>query len=168
MTEEVTVIALGSNLGDRLAHLRWGARALENLGEVTGRSSLYETEPVGGPSGQDAYLNAIVLLKPSEAYAEPHTLLAGLLGLEQNRGRERRERWGPRTLDLDLLTFGSRVLESPDLTLPHPHMMERAFVLVPLCEVAPTFVRPVTGEEASVVLEGLDLSGIQKTQLSWG
>ena len=135
MTEEVAVIALGSNLGDCLAHLRWGARSLEDLGKVTGRSSLYETEPVGGPSGQDAYLNAVVLLEPSAAYAEPHALLKTLLGLEQQRGRERIERWGPRTLDLDLLTVGSRVLDSPKLTLPHPHMMTRSFVLVPLCEV---------------------------------
>ena len=65
MTKEVAVIALGSNLGDRLAHLRWGARALEHLGEVTGRSSLYETEPVGGPEGQNPYLNAVVLLRPA-------------------------------------------------------------------------------------------------------
>ena len=167
MNEEVAVIALGSNLGDRLAHLRWGARALEDLGEVTGRSSLYETDPVGGPSGQEAYLNAVVLLKPSEAYADPNVLLKKLLGLEQKRGRERRERWGPRILDMDLLTFGSRVLESPDLTLPHPRMMERAFVLVPLCEVAPDFVHPVSGQKACEGLEGLETTGVRRTPLVW-
>ena len=167
MSEEVAVIALGSNLGDRLAHLRWGARALETLGEVTGRSSLYETDPVGGPSGQDTYLNAVVLLRPNEAYAEPHTLLAGLLRLEQKRGRERSERWAPRTLDLDLLTFGDRIMKSPDLTLPHPRMMARAFVLVPLCEVAPDFVHPVSGQKACEVLGGLETEGIRKTSLVW-
>ena len=167
MTEEVAVIALGSNLGDRLAHLRWGARALETLGEIVGRSSLYETDPVGGPNGQEAYLNAVVLLQPNEAYADPYVLLKKLLGREQKRGRERRERWGARTLDLDLLTFGSRVLESPDLTLPHPRTMERAFVLVPLCEVAPAFVHPVSGQKACEALEGLETSGVRKTSFDW-
>lgn len=164
---DTAFIALGSNLDVPLEQLRRAARALEALGEVVARSSLYKTTPVGGPAGQAAYLNAVVRLKPRDIYQEPEVLLEALLALEQAQGRERRERWGPRTLDLDLLTFGDKVFQNAKLTLPHPHMLERAFVLEPLCEIAPDFRYPATGENVCKILAHLDRSGVRKTSDDW-
>ena len=164
---DAALIALGSNLDDPLEQLKKAARALEALGEVAARSSLYKTAPVGGPAGQAAYLNAVVRLEPHASYRDPETLLKALLGLEQAQGRERRERWGPRTLDLDLLVVGDRVVQSPTLTLPHPRMWERAFVLEPLCEIAPGFRHPVTNENVCERLAHLDRSGVHKTSDEW-
>ena len=134
-----------------------------------GSSSLYQTAPVGGPGDQPDYLNAVVALRPKTL--KPEALLEQLLGLETQRGRERHVRWGARTLDLDLLTFGQEVRESEFLTLPHPRMMERAFVLAPLCEVvrevAPDWRHPVTGEHACKVLVRLSGEGVTRTDLSW-
>ena len=160
---------MGSNLGEPLEHLRWARRNLASLGEVVGSSSLYQTTPVGGPEGQPDYLNAVVALEPETP--EPEALLEQLLGLESQRGRERNERWGARTLDLDLLTFAREVRESEFLTLPHPRMMERAFVLAPLCEVvrevAPLWRHPTTGERACDVLTSLSDKGVIRTNLRW-
>ena len=125
-------LALGSNLGDRLANLR---RAVELLDATPGvdvmRSSrVYETEPVGPP--QPAYLNAVVEV---ETELEPHQLLAAAQAVEEALGRVRAERWGPRTIDVDVLTYDERTVDEPDLTVPHPRMHERGFVLVPLGEL---------------------------------
>ena len=132
-------------------------------------SSLWQTAPVGGPKGQPDYLNAVMALRPRTS--DPEALLEQLLGLESQRGRERNERWGARTLDLDLLTFGQEVRASAFLTLPHPRMMERAFVLAPLCEVvrevAPNWRHPVTGENAREVLEQVSGEGVTRTELTW-
>lgn len=166
MTDEA-FIALGSSLNDPLEQLRGAARALASLGETTARSSLYETAPVGGPPGQAPYFNAVVSLKLKPIYQDPEALLEALLALEKRQGRVRRERWGPRTLDLDLLTLGGHVVQSPTLTLPHPRMLERAFVLEPLCEIAPDFRHPVTGETICTMLARLDRSGVCKTSSSW-
>lgn len=137
------------------------------MGRVAGRSSLYRTEPVGGPPGQPSYLNAVVALEPKAPYAEPRGLLAALLALEARHGRERRERWAERTLDLDILAFGERVLSSEGLELPHPRMMERAFVLAPLCELAPNWAHPVTRRRACEALERLPAYGVERTDLAW-
>ena len=158
-------IALGSNLGNPLEHLRQAQRGLTALGEIMGASSLYQTAPVGGPPGQEDYLNAVVALKP--AVNDPQGLLAELLGLEARQGRVRNVRWAARTLDLDLLAWGDRVLETPELTLPHPRLLERAFVLAPLCDVAPDWRHPVTGELAATVLTRLGVSDVTCTTLSW-
>ncbi len=158
-------IALGSNLYDPPAQLRRARRALGALGEITGASSLYRTLPLGGPPGQEDYLNAVIALKP--VTHDPHGLLAEILGLEADQGRTRRVRWAARTLDLDLLAWGDRVLNTPSLTLPHPRLLERAFVLAPLCDLAPAWRHPVTGEVACTRLAGLDVSGITRTALSW-
>lgn len=163
---ETAFIALGGNLNDPLEQLRGAARALASLGDITARSSLYKTAPVGGPPGQAPYFNAVVSLKPN-LYQDPEALLEALLALEKRQGRVRRERWGPRTLDLDLLILGAHVVQSPKLTLPHPRMLERAFVLEPLCEIAPNLRHPVTGKIICSALARLDRSGVCKTSSPW-
>lgn len=126
-------IGLGSNLGDRLGLLRMGLDGLRRAGTLLAVSSLYETAPVGGPE-QDPYLNAVGLIET--ALSAPD-LLAHLQGIEAQAGRVRRERWGPRTLDLDLVVYDELAVDSPDLELPHPRAHERKFVLAPLVEVWP-------------------------------
>ena len=139
-------VALGSNLGDRAAQLV-GARAALDASETTrvvAASRIWETDPVG-PSGQGPYLNAVVAL---DARMEPRALLERLLEIEREAGRDRGAepvRWGPRVLDLDLLLFGALRLEEPGLTIPHPRLHERSFVLEPLCEIAADLVHPSTG-----------------------
>lgn len=160
-------IALGSNLGEPLRYLRWAATALAELGEIEARSSLYQTVPVGGPPGQPDYLNAVMALKPAPEFDDPETLLMRLLELELEQGRERRLRWAARTLDLDLLDVAGVIYESDVLTLPHPRMLERAFVLAPLCEIAPQWRHPLTKELACEVLQRLSAEGIERTKLSW-
>lgn len=133
------VLALGSNLGDRLAHLQAAARALAGLVPLRA-SGIWETAPVGGPE-QGRYLNAVVVLAPSPALpADPLALLDLTQSLELMRGRERHERWGPRTLDIDIVAAGSGRLATDRLVLPHPRAAERAFVLLPWLEVEPDAV----------------------------
>jgi 2-amino-4-hydroxy-6-hydroxymethyldihydropteridine diphosphokinase len=131
-------VGLGSNLGDRAAHVAAGVSALAGAGVVVAVSSLYETAPIGGPE-QGPYLNAVAVV---DTDLTPHELLA--LGLEAERaaGRERRERWGPRPLDVDILLFGDQEIATSDLTIPHPRMTERRFVLEPLLEVWPDAALP--------------------------
>ncbi|HVR32161.1 MAG TPA: 2-amino-4-hydroxy-6-hydroxymethyldihydropteridine diphosphokinase [Acidimicrobiia bacterium] len=126
-------VALGSNLGDRLQQLRTAVAGLRRLGDVVDTSSLYETDPVGGPA-QGRYLNAVVLL---ETALDPEALLQELHRLEGDSDRTRDVRWGPRTLDLDLITYGDRRISQPLLVVPHPRAHERRFVLAPMLEVAP-------------------------------
>jgi 2-amino-4-hydroxy-6-hydroxymethyldihydropteridine diphosphokinase len=124
-------LGLGSNLGDRRAHLR---EAVAALPDVVAVSPVYETSPVGGPEGQGPYLNCVVELQTE---LEPRELLAVAQRLEAAAGRERKERWGPRTLDVDVLLVDDLTVEEPDLVVPHPRMWERRFVLVPLADLAP-------------------------------
>lgn len=131
MTE--VAVGLGSNEGDRRARLREAVAGLGELGRLVAVSPLYETAPIGGPE-QDPHLNAVVIL---ETPLEPGELLEGLLALERRAGRERRVRWGPRTLDLDLLLYGDEELEEDGLSVPHPRMIERRFVLRPLLDLRP-------------------------------
>jgi 2-amino-4-hydroxy-6-hydroxymethyldihydropteridine diphosphokinase len=140
----ISYIALGSNLGDRLEHLRSGAQLLEaHQGiRITGKSRIFETEPVGGPDNQGAYLNAVVRLKSRFTARD---LLNILLETELQRGRVRNERWGPRTLDLDLLIHGSETIDEPGLIVPHPRLHERAFVLDPLADLAADLEIPGLG-----------------------
>jgi pantoate--beta-alanine ligase len=138
------LLALGSNLGDRAATLD---QAVELLRQVAGVTVLrvsrwHEADPVGGPSGQGAYLNGAALL---ETTLEPGALLAELQRIENQLGRVRTERWGPRTLDLDLLLYDALVMSSVSLTIPHPRMSERRFVLLPAAEIAPDMIHPVSG-----------------------
>lgn len=137
-------IALGSNLGDRAQHI---AAALAALAAIPGAtllasSPLYETAPVG-PIPQGPYLNAAALI---ETALSPRSLLGHLQSIERSRSRSRatEQRWGPRTLDLDLLIFGDQTGDQPGLTLPHPRLRERAFVLVPLAAIAPDLPIPAS------------------------
>lgn len=147
--------------------LRRAAAELDAQGTVVRRSRLWRTEPVGGPRGQPAYLNAVVALRPDAAHADPHLLLRALHEIEARYGRRRRLRWAPRLLDLDLLALGEEVRAEQGLTLPHPRMMERAFVLVPLLEVAPAWRHPGTGVSAATALAGLDRSGVRPAGVGW-
>jgi 2-amino-4-hydroxy-6-hydroxymethyldihydropteridine diphosphokinase len=124
-------VALGSNLGDRWALLRGG---LAQLPDVVAVSPVYETVPVGGPAGQGPYLNLVAELRTA---ATPRELLGVAQRAEAAAGRARKERWGPRTLDVDILLVGDLVVDEPDLQVPHPRMWERGFVLVPLADLAP-------------------------------
>ena len=127
-------LGLGSNVGDRRRNL---LDAVESLAGRVGVSQVYETEPVGGPSGQDPYLNCVVELSTR---LSPRELLGVCHRLESAAGRVRNERWGPRTLDVDVLLVGDLVVDEPDLTIPHPRMWDRRFVLAPLAELAPELV----------------------------
>jgi 2-amino-4-hydroxy-6-hydroxymethyldihydropteridine diphosphokinase len=125
VTTEVAYVALGSNLGDREAHLSFARQALAELPEtrLLAESSIEETEPLGGLA-QPRYLNQMVAL---ETALEPETLLKHLQSIERAAGRVRVERWASRTLDLDIVRFGSRVIRDPALTIPHPGLADRAF-----------------------------------------
>ena len=139
-------LALGSNLGDRLANLQGAVDGLAATDGITlvALSAVYETDPVGGPV-QDDFLNAVVEVTTT---LEPHDLLAVCGRLEQAAHRVRIERWGPRTLDVDVLLIDDLTIDTPDLEVPHPRMWERTFVLAPLHDVAPDLVdRPVGGWE---------------------
>lgn len=123
-------LGLGSNLGDRWEHLR---EAVASLDDVVAVSDVYETEPIGGPD-QGAFLNLVVELDTDRT---PRELLAVCHRLESAAGRVRQERWGPRTLDVDVLWVDDRTVAEPDLIVPHPRLFERRFVLEPLAQLAP-------------------------------
>lgn len=133
-------IGLGSNLGDRLATLQ---RAVDLLAErgvrVTAASRVWETEPVGGPEGQPPYLNAVVR---AETTADPAAVLEAAHAVEAGLGRTRDVHWGPRTIDIDLLLAGDMVSNDPAITIPHPRLAERAFVVLPLLELDPDPILP--------------------------
>jgi 2-amino-4-hydroxy-6-hydroxymethyldihydropteridine diphosphokinase len=155
-------IALGSNLGDSRTILDNATQILAQTIGITlkAQSSWYQTAPVGPP--QPDYLNGCALL---EVQLTPQELLETLLKIEVQFGRVRQERWGPRTLDLDLLLFDDLILETPSLQLPHPRMIERAFVLVPLAEIAPNWVEPVSGKAIAQLVQGVDCSGVRRVSI---
>jgi 2-amino-4-hydroxy-6-hydroxymethyldihydropteridine diphosphokinase len=144
------VIGLGSNLGDRRALLARAVRELHDLGEVSRISALYETQPVGPP--QPMFLKAAVALKPG---LEPLALLDGLLAIELRLGRVRQERWGPRSIDLDILWTDGGIFEDSRLQVPHPELRRRAFALRPLLDVAAAATDPRDGTPYRVVLAAL-------------
>lgn len=147
-------LGIGSNLGDRLASLQSAVDGLAVAGvAVAAVSAVYETEPVGGPE-QPSYLNAVVAVDTELSARE---LLAIAQDLERAAERVRAERWGPRTLDVDLLVVGDEHVTEPDLEVPHPRMWERGFVMVPLAELAPELARGGTAEWAGVHRTDLSL-----------
>lgn len=129
-------LGLGSNLGDRVAYLH---AAVASLPDLHALSPVYESEPVGGPDEQGPYLNLVAELHTS---LHPRELLEVGRALETEAGRVRRERWGPRTLDIDVLWVEGQEVDEPDLQVPHPRLRERRFVLAPLAELAPDLVTP--------------------------
>jgi 2-amino-4-hydroxy-6-hydroxymethyldihydropteridine diphosphokinase len=157
------VIGLGANLGQRGETLAAAARAIAELGRISAVSSLYQTAPVGGPPQPD-FLNAAVRL---EYVGDPLALLEALLAIEQHFGRERRERWGPRVLDLDLLWIDGVQVRTATLEVPHPRLAERTFALDPLLDVCPTATDPHTGRPYRAVRAELSDDGIQRLEQVW-
>ncbi|GAB4226069.1 MAG: 2-amino-4-hydroxy-6-hydroxymethyldihydropteridine diphosphokinase [Acidobacteriota bacterium] len=158
------VLALGSNLGDRRDHLLRARRALAAAGlRPLAASPVVETDPVGGPPGQPRYLNQVVSC-PVGAAPAPRALLALCLAIERAHGRVRRERWAARTLDIDLLFFGDRVVDEPGLVIPHPRLADRRFVLEPLVALHPELVHPVLGLTARELLARLGEPGGDRVQ----
>jgi len=153
-------LSLGANLGDRAATLRQAVLDLATLGEVSRVSSLYETDPVGY-TDQPNFLNAVVLLKTE---LEPLDLLAGTSAIEQAHGRQRSFANAPRTIDIDILFYDDRIIAEPLLIVPHPRLTMRAFVLVPLVEIAPDLRHPVLHVTVTELLSYLtdeDRSGVR-------
>ncbi len=135
------VIALGSNLGNSLNIVKSAVQLLiknENI-KLISQSSWYETKPIGPP--QPNYINGCIII---ETYLKPELLLEILLKIEQQFGRIRKEKWGARTLDLDIILYENLVIKTANLEIPHPHMGDRPFVLIPLAEIAPNLIHPIT------------------------
>lgn len=150
----VAFVGLGSNLGNREKNIAAALNALETTRgiSVTKASGLYETEPVGGPPRQGLYINAVARV---ETTLSARRLLDVCLNIEESLGRKRSIRWGPRTIDLDLLSFDNEIHASAKLMLPHPEMHTRRFVMEPLTEIAPDFVHPALEQTAVEILESL-------------
>jgi 2-amino-4-hydroxy-6-hydroxymethyldihydropteridine diphosphokinase len=136
---QLVYLSLGSNVGDREAHLREALTRLAAIGRVVAVSSFYETEPVEF-TRQPWFLNCAVALETSKT---PRELIAAILRIEEDMGRRRLQKKGPRSIDIDILLVGSLVVEEPELTIPHPAMHQRRFVLEPLAEIAPEVLHPV-------------------------
>jgi 2-amino-4-hydroxy-6-hydroxymethyldihydropteridine diphosphokinase len=151
----IALIGLGSNLGDREAILNGAIAALGNTAGVVVRkvSSFHDTAPVGGPPGQGMFKNAAAAV---ETTLDPLALLHVLQDIEARFGRVRTVPWGERTLDLDLLLFDDRIIDTPELCIPHPRLATRRFVLEPLAEIAPEAVEPISKRTIAGILAGLD------------
>ena len=150
-------LSLGSNLGDKRANIAQAIAALERNGvTVLARSADYLTKP-WGPVEQDRFVNACVM---AETKLAPAALLSLCLQIEQELGRIREVKWGPRIIDIDVLTYDDLEINEPDLTLPHPHMLERLFVLVPLAEIAPDLV--VRGQRITDAIKALPPEGMRR------
>lgn len=153
-------LALGTNLGDRAANLRSAIAALPPVVRARACSPIYETPP-WGVTDQPAFLNQVVEV---ETDLPPLDLLHHIKSLETRMGRQPGARYGPRLIDLDVLLYDDLILDSTELTIPHPRLAERAFVLVPLADLAPQLLHPVSGKMISQLLSGVDRTGIERYQ----
>ena len=153
----IAYLGVGTNLGDRMGNIRGALRKLADLPtmEVTHVSSVYETAPVG-ITDQPDFLNLVAAVRTS---LTPPALLGALLNIENQMGRVRTERWGPRVIDLDLLLYGSERVSLPELTVPHPRLHERAFVVIPLAEIAPNLALPGDEKEVAVIADSFSREG---------
>jgi len=149
---ELVYLSLGSNLGNREAHLRRAIAELETMGTVRALSSFYETQPVGSID-QPWFLNCVAALETEKS---PRELLDVVLNIEAGMGRVRMQEKGPRNIDIDILLFGDRIVSEPRLKIPHPAMQERRFVLEPLVEIAPDVRHPLFKKTASRLLQELN------------
>ena len=149
--KQVAYLSLGSNLGDREQNLREAIRRASALGRIVAVSSFYQTEPVEF-TDQPCFLNCVIAL---ETATQPAQLMAELLRIEHEMGRQRVLKKGPRSIDIDILLFGDDVVNTPELTIPHPAMARRRFVLEPLAEIAPELRHPVAGKTVRELLAEL-------------
>ena len=149
----IAYISLGSNLQDRAGNINESLHLLSNLGNIriNRKSSIYETEPVGGPP-QGYFLNQVIEI---ELNFTPEELISRLLAIEEKLGRRKGEKWGPRQIDLDLLLFDDLVLKKPDLEVPHPYLSKRRFILVPLAEINPELIHPLLKKKIKDILKDL-------------
>jgi len=155
--EHIVYLALGSNIGNRLANLRAAINNLTPQMSVKIKSSVYETPPWGF-TAQPEFLNQVIM---AETYLQPQALLSHLKRLETALGRTPSFQNGPRLIDMDILFFDDLVLDTPPLVVPHPRLHERAFVLVPLAEIAPDLVHPVLNRPIHELLDKVDRSDIK-------
>ena len=153
--KKIVYLSLGSNLGDRQPNLRNATGRLLELGDVVEVSSLYETEPVE-VTDQPWFLNCAVAVRTE---LMPREFLAGILAIEKAMGRVRSQPKGPRVIDIDILLFGAQTINTPELTVPHPAMTERRFVLKPLAEIAPDVIHPTTKKTIRELLDKLPKEG---------
>ena len=157
MNEDI-YLALGTNLGDREDNLRTARESLPPKVLLVQESCIYRTLP-WGYIHQPEFLNQVIRVKTD---LEPLQLLRYLKRIEDDMGREKTFRNGPRLIDLDILFYGQRILESEELCIPHPRLQERAFVVVPLCEIAPEFIHPILRKSACALLADVDDTGVQR------
>ena len=156
----IACIGLGSNLGDRVVYLSNAVNAIRRLGDSIAVSSVYESDPFDvGDECQPAYLNMVISIR---TFLTPLQFLTELLNIEVANGRVRRYRNEPRTLDLDILTFGSEIIETAELTVPHPRMHERAFVMLPFAEICPDLIHPTLQCTMSQIADGLPDQGVHR------
>jgi 2-amino-4-hydroxy-6-hydroxymethyldihydropteridine diphosphokinase len=155
--DHIVFLALGSNMGNRLANLKASISNLTPQMAVKNKSSVYETPPWGFTE-QAPFLNQVVM---AHTYLKPQALLSHLKRLETALGRVPNFQNGPRLIDIDILFFDDLALDTPPLVIPHPRLHQRAFVLVPLAEIAPDFVHPILGKPIHELLDGLDRSDIK-------